>query len=141
MAGRSRAHPAHGRALSAAAIKELELAPAGARYTVGVRPRAWRNPNGSTTPRIDRALTDARSPPTTTPAYGPESNGLAEAFVETFKRDCVHGVELRDTETVLSHLGGWSADYNTQAPHAALGFRSPADYRAEQVTVSSPCAQ
>ena len=34
-----------------------------------------------------------------------------------------------------------SADYNTQAPHAALGFRSPADYRAEQVTVSSPCAQ
>jgi hypothetical protein len=34
-----------------------------------------------------------------------------------------------------------SADYNTQAPHAALGFRSPADYRAEQVTASSPCAQ
>jgi hypothetical protein len=44
---------------TAAGIKELELAPAGARYTAGVQPRAWRNPNGSTTPRIDRALTDA----------------------------------------------------------------------------------
>jgi len=38
--------------------------------------------------------------PITTPAYSPESNGLAEAFVHTFKRDYVNGAELRDAETV-----------------------------------------
>jgi hypothetical protein len=54
--------------------------------------------------------------PITTPAYSPESNGLAEAFVKTFTRDYVGGAELRDAEFVLTPLGGWFADYNTQAP-------------------------
>jgi putative transposase len=75
--------------------------------------------------------------PITTPAYSPESNGLAEAFIGTFKRDYVNGAELRDTETVLAQLGGWIDDYNTQAPHSALGMRSPVEYRAEQLTLSS----
>lgn len=35
--------------------------------------------------------------PIRTPAYSPESNGLAEAFPGTFKRDNVGGVEPRDT--------------------------------------------
>ncbi len=68
--------------------------------------------------------------PITTPAYSPESNGLAEAFVHTFKRDYVSGAELRDAETVLAQVGDWMADYNTQAPHSALGMRSPAEHRA-----------
>jgi transposase InsO family protein len=33
---------------------------------------------------------------------------------------------LRDAETVLAQLGGWIDDYNRQAPHSALGTRSPA---------------
>jgi transposase InsO family protein len=68
--------------------------------------------------------------PITTPAYSPESNGLAEAFIGTFKRDYVDGAELRDAETVLAQVGGWFNDYNSQAPHSALGMRSPHDYRA-----------
>ena len=68
--------------------------------------------------------------PITTPAYSPESNGLAEAFVHTFKRDYVLGAELRDAETVLAQLAEWFDDYNRQAPHSALGMRAPADYRA-----------
>ena len=68
--------------------------------------------------------------PITTPAYSPESNGLAEAFVHTFKRDYVHVYELRDAETVLAQLRGWMEDYNCHASHSALGMRSPADYRA-----------
>jgi putative transposase len=75
--------------------------------------------------------------PITTPVYSRQSNGLAEAFVKTFKRDSVDGAELRDAETVLAQLRGWLADYNRQAPHSALGMRSPADYRAEQLTLSS----
>ena len=68
--------------------------------------------------------------PITTPAYSPESNGLAEAFVHTFKRDYVDGAELRDAEAVLAQLGQWLEDYNRQAPHSALGMRPPTEYRA-----------
>jgi putative transposase len=68
--------------------------------------------------------------PITTPAYSPESNGLAEGFVHTFKRDYINVHELRDAESVLAQLGGWIDDYNRLAPHSALGMRSPADYRA-----------
>jgi transposase InsO family protein len=68
--------------------------------------------------------------PITTPAHSPESNGLAEAFVRTFKRYYVGGAELRDAESVLTQLGDWFADYNTQAAHGALGLRSPTEYRA-----------
>ena len=75
--------------------------------------------------------------PITTPAYSPESNGLAEAFIGTFKRDYLGDADLRDAETVLARLGGWFEDYNTQAPHSALRMRSPAGYRAEQLTLSS----
>jgi putative transposase len=67
--------------------------------------------------------------PITTPAYSPESNGL-EAFVHTFKRDYVHGAELRDAEIVLGQLAGWIDDYNRQAPHSVLGMRPPTEYRA-----------
>lgn len=74
--------------------------------------------------------------PITTPAYSPQSNGMAEAFVKTLKRDYVAGADLRDAESVLLQLGEWIEDYNTRAPHSALGMRSPAAYRAVLQTSS-----
>ena len=68
--------------------------------------------------------------PITTPAYSPASNGLAEGFVHTFKRDYVSVHELHDAETVLAQLGQWFDDYNRQAPQSALGMRPPVEYRA-----------
>jgi len=79
--------------------------------------------------------------PLTMPAYSPQSNGLAEAFVKTVKRDYVDGAELRDAEAVLAQLSGWIEDYNTRAPHSALGMRSPADYRADTTLSSSPVSR
>ena len=67
--------------------------------------------------------------PITTPAYSPESNGMAEAFVNTIKRDYVGGADLSDAETVLRQLPGWIADYNRVAPHSALGNVSPWEYK------------
>lgn len=66
----------------------------------------------------------------TTPAYSPESNGMAEAFVKTFKRDYVYLAELPDAETVLAALKAWFEDYNDHHPHRALGMLSPRGFRA-----------
>ena len=67
-----------------------------------------------------------------TPAYSPESNGMAEAFVKTFKRDYVYLNELHSAAHVLKQLGAWFDDYNQQHPHRGLGMRSPKEFRALQ---------
>lgn len=66
----------------------------------------------------------------TTPSYSPESNGMAEAFVKTFKRDYVYLAELHNADEVLRALTAWFDDYNEHHPHRGLGMRSPRQYRA-----------
>jgi putative transposase len=65
----------------------------------------------------------------TTPSYSPESNGMAEAFVKTFKRDYVWLGDLSTADRVREQLDGWFEDYNENAPHKALKMKSPRDYR------------
>lgn len=68
--------------------------------------------------------------PLTTPVESPQSNGMAEAFVKTFKRDYVHVHPKPDAATVLCQLNGWFEHYNTIHPHKALRYRSPREFRA-----------
>jgi hypothetical protein len=77
--------------------------------------------------------------PITTPSYSPESDGLAEGFGHTFKRDYVNVHELRGAEAVLAQLGACMDDYNRHAPHSALGMRSPADYRTMLSATANSC--
>jgi transposase InsO family protein len=65
----------------------------------------------------------------TTPAYSPESNGMAEAFVKTFKRDYAYVNELSSAAAVLAAVPLWMADYNESHPHRGLGMKSPREYR------------
>jgi len=57
---------------------------------------------------------------------------MAEAFVNTIKRDYVAGADLSDAQTVIQQLPDWIEDYNRFAPHSALGFLSPKEFRAQQ---------
>jgi len=63
--------------------------------------------------------------PCFTPVESPESNGMAEAFVKTFKRDYVRVSPFPDAATALALVDCWMEDYNTVHPHSRLGYRSP----------------
>lgn len=65
----------------------------------------------------------------TTAPYSPESNGMAEAFVKTFKRDYVYVNDLSSAQRVREQLPTWFKDYNENAPHKGLGMMSPREYR------------
>ncbi len=66
--------------------------------------------------------------PCFTPVGSPESNGMAEAFVRTFKRDYVRVSPIPDAATAIAAVDGWIADYNEAHPHSRLGYRSPREY-------------
>ena len=72
--------------------------------------------------------------PRTTPVESPQSNGMAEAFVRTIKRDYVRISPVPDAHTVLQLLPVWLAHYNEVHPHKALGYRSPREFMTARST-------
>ncbi|MGC1356233.1 MAG: integrase core domain-containing protein, partial [Xanthobacteraceae bacterium] len=66
--------------------------------------------------------------PRTTPIESPQSNGMAEAFVRTIKRDYVRISPRPDARSVMCQLPSWFAHYNEVHPHKALGYRSPREF-------------
>jgi putative transposase len=68
--------------------------------------------------------------PRTTPIESPQSNGMAEAFVRTIKRDYVRVSPCPDANTVMQQLSTWINHYNEVHPHKALGYRSPREFIA-----------
>ena len=66
--------------------------------------------------------------PCFTPVKSPESNGIAEAFVKTFKRDYLRVNPMPDAKTALSRIPDWVEDYNEVHPHSALKMRSPREF-------------
>ncbi|WP_422121727.1 IS3 family transposase [Pseudomonas chlororaphis] len=65
----------------------------------------------------------------TTPVRSPQSNGMAESFVKTIKRDYVAHMPKPDRETALRNLAIAFEHYNEQHPHSALNYRSPREFR------------
>ena len=102
-------------------------------------PIEWLTDNGSCyTARDTRSF--ARNiglVPLTTPVSSPQSNGMAEAFVRTLKRDYVRVNPRPDARTVIDQLPGWIAHYNEVHPHRALGYRSPREFIAKTREVPS----
>ena len=67
--------------------------------------------------------------PVRTPVGSPQSNGMAESFVNTFRRDYQSRIDLRDAQTVLAQLAGALEHFNNQHPHSALKMKSPREFR------------
>src|SRR6185369_1293887 len=72
-----------------------------------------------------------------TPVRSPESNGIAEALVKTFKRDYARLLILPDAETVIALLPAWFEDYNEVHPHSGLKFLSPREFCASVLSATS----
>jgi putative transposase len=55
-------------------------------------------------------------------------NLMAEALVETFKRDYVRATGVPNAVTALALVDSWMEDYNTVRLHFRLGYRSAREY-------------
>ena len=66
--------------------------------------------------------------PKHTAVRSPESNGMAESFVKTMKRDYISIMPKPDGLTAAKNLAEAFEHYNEWHPHSALGYRSPREY-------------
>jgi putative transposase len=121
-------------------VRDLMVEAIEARFdaTAPTRPIEWLTDNGS--PYIAR---DTRSfareiglEPLTTAIRSPQSNGMAEAFVKTFKRDYVERMDRSDAITVMRQLSAAFEHYNDVHPHSALKMLSPRMFRRRSTQLS-----
>ena len=71
--------------------------------------------------------------PINTPVCSPQSNGMAESFVNTFRRDYESRMDLADAPTVLAQLAAAFEHFNEVHPHSSLKMKSPREFRRQQV--------
>jgi putative transposase len=98
-------------------------------------PVEWLTDNGSAyraheTRAFARMLGQAR----TTAVRSPESNGIAESFVKTIKRDYISVMPKPDSQAAVMNLAVAFSHYNEHHPHSALGYRSPREYTQKVIT-------
>ncbi|HAX7373042.1 TPA: IS3 family transposase [Escherichia coli] len=72
--------------------------------------------------------------PKNTAVQSPESNGIAESFVKTIKRDYISIMPKPDGLTAAKNLAEAFEHYNEWHPHSALGYRSPREYLRQQAS-------
>ena len=125
-------HAVAGAGISGSMVRDMMLEAVEARFAALQAPHAleWLTDNGSAyTARETRDFAMALNlVPCFTPIQSPESNGISESFVKTFKRDYVRVNPLPDAPTVLRQIAGWFDDYNDNHPHSGLKMRSPREF-------------
>ncbi|HAU9517142.1 IS3 family transposase [Escherichia coli] len=72
--------------------------------------------------------------PKNTAVRSPESNGIAESFVKTIKRDYISIMLKPDGLTAAKNLAEAFEHYNEWHPHSALGYRSPREYLRQRAS-------
>jgi transposase InsO family protein len=93
-------------------------------------PIEWLSDNGSCY-RAHETISFAQSiglVPCFTPVRSPQSKGMAESFVKTFKRDYVYVHDRPDAQSASAQLPRWFEDYNENHPHKAPRMKSPREF-------------
>jgi len=129
--------------ISGEMIRDLMVACVERRFAAdrALHPVQWLSDNGSpyAAARTVELATALNLQPCFTPVESPESNGMAEAFVKTFKRDYVRVNPVPDALTALEAIERWMEDYNDVHPHSQLAYRSPREYiRAQSQPAACP---
>lgn len=95
------------------------------------RPVEWLSDNGSAyiAAQTRSFAREVGLKPVTTPVCSPQSNGMAESFVKTMKRDYVAAMPKPDAVTAISNLAIAFEHYNEHHPHSALRYHSPRQFR------------
>ena len=67
------------------------------------------------------------------PVGRPTGNAVAERVIRTMKEEVIWLRDWKNAAELREALLAWQVRYNTQRPHQALGWRTPAEYRAEKL--------
>lgn len=114
-------------------VRDLMVEAVEARFEAATptQPIEWLTDNGAPYIARDtrRFARELGLEPLTTAIRSPQSNGMAEAFVKTFKRDYVARMNRTDAITVLCQLHAAFEHYNEVHPHRALKMLSPRMFR------------
>lgn len=55
-------------------------------------------------------------------------NGFVESFNERMRDDLLKETMFRNLAHARGVISAWATDFNTECPHPALGYQTPADY-------------
>ena len=125
-------HAVAGSGISGSMVRDMMLEAVETRFSALRAPHRleWLTDNGSayTANETRDFATALNLVPCFTPVHSPESNGICESFVKTFKRDYVRVNALPHALTALRQIAGWFEDYNDNHPHSGLRMRSPREF-------------
>jgi putative transposase len=79
-----------------------------------------------------------RLKPINTPVCSPQSNGMAESFVNTFRRDYVSRMDLSDAPTVMAQVPAAFKHFNEIQMKSLREFRRLQAAQARQVQQQEP---
>ena len=60
----------------------------------------------------------------------PTQNAFCEAYNSKFRDECLNEALFRDLSHARQLIAGWVTYYNTERPHSALGYQTPAAFAA-----------
>ena len=69
-------------------------------------------------------------------------NGFVESFNGRMRDELLNETLFRNLAHARIVIADWAADYNTERPHSALGYQTPADYaRTLTTAIARPAAR